>query len=254
MKPPTGQQHLRRLAIAAIALVALAWSTPAVAGPFTILKGVAKAGQAAKGIGGAAKAAKLAKAAKAAGVVKAAPAAKAALLAGGATFAAERAGLLFASVPDDAARVATYVAGESGGTFRTVLRSGEQATYAADDLAAGLRSAGGPDRPVDVYLDLNAARATELPRPKPGERWFVMDASGKPHPVRVEPRPEGLEHVVDVGASVVDLQDFAAMALGELDEEQPEESGPPAWFIALGVGALGLVAVVVVRRRRRAAA
>jgi hypothetical protein len=203
-------------------------------------------------VSAASKAAKVAKVAKLAGVAKAAPAAKTSLLAGGGMIAAKRASVLFAEVPDDASRVATYVARESNGAFRTVLRSGEQSTHAAVDLGPALRVATTPERKgVDVYLDLSAARAPELlPNPQLGERWFVMDASGMPHQIRVQGRTDGFERVIDVADATVDLSDFVEASLDETDETVNDE--PPTWFYGVFTAtSLLLVGVMVYRKRKR---
>lgn len=227
-----------RGALAAALSAALLVSLPAHAGPLSLLS---KAGKLASGSGKAAKAA--------AGASKA----KTAMLAGGGVIAAERAGLLFKAIPDDVARTAVYVAGEPDGAYRLVTRAGEQATHAPAELGVAVERLGTEAKPgVDLYLDLTAARTPAgLPAPEAGRRWFVLDASGKPHPVRTETKADGtLQHFVDAGDVSLDLADFAALEL-----EEDAEDGPPAWGYALaGVFVAGWGAVVVIRRRRRAKA
>jgi hypothetical protein len=224
---------LRRVVVVGAFGAALCISPVVHAGPLSLLS---KAAKVASGSGKAAK--------TAAGASKL----KAAMLAGGAVTAAERSGLLFKAIPDDATRVAAYVASEPDGAFRIVTRAGEQATHPPGEVGLAVQRLGTEAKPVDLYLDLTAARSPgALPPPEAGRRWFVLDAHGKPHPVRTEASGDGtLQHTVDAGDVSLDLADFAAF---ELDREDDDE--PPPWFFGLaGVVVVGGVWMVIRRRRR----
>lgn len=234
-----------RAAVFALALLAGAWPATVDANPFTALRAIAKAGSVAKAAPKAASAAKAAKGASGAG-----SAAKG-LVGGGAILAAERAALVFRLVPDDAARVAAYVAQDSNGAYRLVLRGGEQTTHVADDLGGALGRVATEARPnVDVYLDLTAARSPgQLPARAANQRWFVLDGDGAPHAIRTVKNDKGtFDHVVDVGGDAIDLADFASAGL---EEEEASDTGPLPF--ALGLAGLGVVVggVLFVRRRRR---
>lgn len=239
--------------LAALAVAAsIAVASPAEASPFAILRAASKAGQVAKGAGAVGKGAKAAGAVgkAASGGAKIGAAGKA-LLAGGSVLAAERAGLVFAGVGDDAARAAAYVAREPDGLLRTVVRGGGQSTGTADDAARSIGSLAAEQgrAGVDVYVDLSAARVPgTIPPPAPGQRLYVLDAEAKPHLVTSTKSEGGAwEHVVDVGGTSLDIADFAAMEL-----EGDESDAPPAWFFGLsGFTVLAVGGVMLHRRRKR---
>mgnify|MGYP000895633060 FL=1 len=240
--------------LAALAVAAsIAVASPVKASPFAILRAASKAGQVAKGAGAVGKGAKAAGAVgkAASGTAKIGAAGKA-LLAGGSVLAAERAGLVFAGLGDDAARAAAYVAREPDGLLRTVVRGGGQSTLPADDAARSLSTLAAEQGRVgvDVYVDLSAARVPgTIPPPAPGQRLYVLDAEAKPHLVKSTKSETGAwEHAVDAGGTSLDIADFAAMEL-----EGDESDAPPAWFFGLsGFAVLAVGGVMLHRRRKRA--
>jgi hypothetical protein len=243
---------IRRAAASLAVAASLGTASPASANPFSILRAASKAGQVAKGAGAVGKASKAAGAAgKAATVTKLSAAGKA-IVAGGSVVAAERAGLLFAGLGDDGARLATYVAREPDGLLRTVVAGGEQATLTVDDAARSIsamaaeRGAAG----ADVYVDLSAARVPgAIPPPQPGQRLYVLDAEAKPHRLTSTKTEQGYEYEVELDDGVLDVADFAA---SQLEDDGEGESDMPPWFPAsvLGVGAIGYA---IHRRKRRQA-
>jgi MYXO-CTERM domain-containing protein len=239
------RRSLAARGLSAFAFAALLGATsPAKASPFAILRAASKAGQVAKGAGAVGKAAS--------GTAKIGAAGKA-LLAGGSVLAAERAGLVFAGLGDDAARAAAYVAREPDGLLRTVVRGGGQSTLSADDAARSIGSLAAERGRVgiDVYVDLSAARVPgSIPSPGPGQRLYVLDAEAKAHLVTSTKSESGAwEHVVDVGGTSLDIADFAAMEL----EDDGDDDAPPPWFFGLsGFAALAVGGAFVHRRRKRA--
>lgn len=203
----------------------------------SILSAIAKA---AKAAGAASKAGKAARGVKVA---------KTGLVAGGATVAAERAGLLFKLVPDEVGSVAVYVGREPSGAYRVVSRSGQQATHGADELAGALSSASGDGSArLTVYVDATAAlEPAALPKLGERQRLFVLDGEARPHRVRVEADGDGVvRHLVDVGDTTLDLADFAAAVVGD-DDDPPS---PVIWAMTGGV-ALATGIWLWLRRRRR---
>ncbi len=187
-----GPRRLWRLLVLAVALTS--WAAPSEAAIVgAIAKAIAKAGKAAKGAKGAAAAGKAAKGGT--------------LIAGGAALAAERSGVLFKLIPDDAGRAVAYLAHEPDGAFRTVLRSGEQATHAPGELGPALGKLATPETPkVDIYLDLSAAtQPQKLATPTANQRLFVLDKHAQPLPVRVERKADGTLDFVDAADGAIGL-------------------------------------------------
>ena len=237
-----------RLSLLAGCLVALSlWTSPADAG---ILGAIAKA---AKAAGKAGKAGKAAKGASAAGKATKAGA----LVAGGTALAAERSATLFKLVPDDAGRVAAYLAREPDGAFRVVSRSGEQAVHAPGELGPALGKMATPETPkLDVYADLSAAKEpSRLAPPSEHQRLFVLDRNAQPRRVRVAERKDGtLEYLVDGADGAVELSDFACAELES--EEETDRAGTDnrvvvAGGLLSGVVLLGLFGLYLRDRRRR---
>lgn len=250
----TASSRWGRLLLLGALVFALDASRPctAEASVLGILSKAAKAARAAKG------AAKAGAAAKGAGKLGAAAKTGALLTAGGAAFAAERSGLLFGKVADEAGTAMAYLGREASGEFRLVTRSGAQSVHAADDLPTALK--GVPTQETDtlrVYVDLNAAAKPEaLPAPAAGETRFVLDAEGAPHPLRAVERPGGgTDYVVDAAEGTVDLASFVADQTSSeaesTDALEASSSGGSWWVGFLMAG--GLVAYWVLKRRRRVA-
>jgi hypothetical protein len=166
------------------------------------------------------KLAKGASAVKAAGSgAKAVTAAKAVAI-GGSALAAERAAGLFAVIPDDAARLATYVT-HADGELAAVGRNLETITGAQAIERA--RNA------TDLYLDIPAALNSQALATAPEARLFVLNASGQP--VKVERLQVGdvVEFVVDGTDAALTISEFAVDQL----ENRGTESADTSALVAL---------------------
>ncbi len=184
---------------------------------------------------------KLGKVAKAAKAAKLAKAAKVGQAAAGVTavVAAERAAPIFASLGDDVARSATYLARGADGELLRVTKAAGAESVSAEALGTGLRAAG--ERP-SVFLDVSAADAAPaLAAEHPNAALALVDGEKRLSLLR----KEGGDLAVETAQGLVDLEDY----LEGSDEGFVDEYAGP-----IGVGVIVVAVAIWWRTRRRAAA
>lgn len=205
-------------------------STPAQAGFGSLLK-LGKLGSSAGKAG---------KVAKTAGVVtKTARVGRGVAMVSGAV-AAERAGLVFAGLGDDAARSAGYLARTAENEFVLVTRAG-QSPVAAAEVGGSVQQLA-REGSATVYLDKSAAVSEDVLAALPADAELRLVEGGASLPVRRQSSSDGVDFVVDVASNAVDLQDYLG---GDGDEE--DDDGPP--YLVLGLVGVGLFGWWALRRQ-----
>lgn len=219
-----------RVVLASSLLAALLLSAPAHAGFGSLLK-LGKVGSSAGKAGRVAKTASV--------VTKTARVGRGVAMVSGAV-AAERAGLVFAGLGDDAARSAGYLARTADSEFVLVTRAGQR-PVAASEVGSTVQQLS-REGSATVYLDRSAASSEEVLAALPADAELRLAEGGTSLPVRRQASGEGTDFVVDVASNAVDLQDY----LGG-DGEEDDADGPP--YLVLGLAGVGLLGWWALRRQ-----
>ncbi len=178
---------------------------------------------------------------------KAASLGKAAAGAAGVTglVAAERAGLAFAGLSDDAARSAAYLARTPDGELVMVTKAAGTSTHSPESLRfAAQRIAPEGTRP-SIFLDRSVAQAPDELVHLPPEAELTLVEGNQRLPVRrVDKGQEGFEFVVDTADGAIELSSY----VGDADGEDSGDS--PVW-IFVGSALVAAGGLVWWRRRSR---
>ena len=218
-----------RAVLASSLLVGVLLAAPAHAGFGSLLK-LGKLGSS------AGKAGKVAKTASV--VTKTARVGRGVAMVSGAV-AAERAGLVFAGLGDDAARSAGYLARTAENEFVLVTRAG-QSPVAASEVGTTVQQLS-REGSATVYLDRSAAASEEVLAALPVDAELRLAEGGTSLPVRRQASGDGVDFVVDAASNAVDLQDYLA------GDDEEDADGPP--YLVLGLVGVGLFGWWALRRQ-----
>lgn len=151
--------------------------------------------------------------------------------------AAERAGLVFAHLGDDAARSAGYLARTPEGELLLVTRAGQSkpGTSGLGGAVDALASEGGV---ATVYVDSSAALTDDALRALPEDASLRLLHEGREYSMRREAVGDAVEFVVDTASGAIDVHDFVSGGAEEVDDET--DGGVTVLTVVLVLGVLAV--------------
>ena len=151
--------------------------------------------------------------------------------------AAERAGVVFAHLGDDAARSAGYLARTSEGELLLVTRAGQSSPGTAG-LGGAVEQLATNGQAATVYVDSSAALTDDALRALPEDTSLRLMHEGGEYSLRRQHVGDAVEFVVDTASGAIDVHDFVAGA-----EELDDGDGDGATTFFTVVLVLGVLAV-----------
>ncbi|MCP3140941.1 hypothetical protein [Pyxidicoccus xibeiensis] len=161
--------------------------------------------------------------------------------------AAERAGLAFAGLSDDAARSAAYVARTPDGELVMVTKAAGTSTHSPESLGfVAQRIAPEGTRP-SIFLDRSVAQAPDELAHLPPEAELTLVEGNQRLPVRrVDKGQEDVEFFVDTADGAIELSSYVGDGDGE-------DSGDSTGWLFVGCALVAAGGLVWWRRRGREA-